>query len=78
MDPRTARQREPEIPQDVREQAKDIVAQYIIYSRETRIRRLESILRVALSVARLNRRDVEIRDVQRAIKLLNDAKSEET
>ena len=74
---RWVREHTPEIPQNVREQAKDVVAQYIVYSRETRIRRLESILRVALALARLNRRDVTVQDVQRAIRLLNDAKPRE-
>lgn len=41
------------------------------------MRTLESILRVALALARLSRRDVTVQDVQRAIRLLNDANHKE-
>lgn len=62
---------EPDLPQSVRDKAKEIVKQYIAYSRETRPRTLESILRIALSIARLNHRDVKVKDIQRAIEFLN-------
>ncbi len=55
----------------MRDRAKEIVRTYIEYAGEVRPRRLQSIIRVAKSLARLNRRDVEIQDVERGLKLIN-------
>ena len=68
------RTRNPELPNAVRQKAKDISRQYIMYSRETRPRRLERIIRIALAIARLNYRDCSIQDVNRALELINEIK----
>ncbi len=68
------RTRDPELPNAVRQKAKDISRQYIMYSRETRPRRLERIIRIALAIARLNYRDCSIQDVNRALEFINEIK----
>ena len=71
------REYEPEIPDTVRGEAVRNVNRYIRMGRETRPRRIESILRVAKSVARLNRRDVTREDVDRAIDLIAEMNDRE-
>lgn len=68
------RSRDPELPNAVRQKAKEISRQYIMYSRETRPRRLERVIRISLAIARLNYRDVQIGDVNRALEFINDIK----
>lgn len=67
------REYDPQIPQSVRDKGKELLETYIEYAGEVRPRRLQSIIRVAKSLARLNRRDVEIQDVERGLKLINQA-----
>ncbi len=64
---------DPQIPQSVRDKAKELGHTYIEYAGEVRPRRLQSIIRVAKALARLNRRDVEIGDMERSLKLINQA-----
>ena len=71
------REYEPEIPDTVRGEAVRNVNRYIRMGRETRPRRIESILRVAKSVARLNHRDVAREDVDRAIDLIAEMNDRE-
>ena len=66
----------PDIPETVRKQAQSLLRDFIEYSGETRIRRLERLIRIALAIARLNRRDVTLADFKRAIKLVKVAHDE--
>lgn len=64
---------EPSISREVRDRVKNLVCMYIDLDEGIRgsPRRKESILRVAFTVAKLHRRNVEVKDVMTAIKLLN-------
>jgi len=64
------RGREAYISDEVRKQGAELINKYIEYTRKTDIRHLEAIWRVARAIARLNYRDVEVRDVERAIGIL--------
>ena len=63
---------EPVIPKDVREKAKLLIQMLIDLEESVRgsMRKKESVLRVALTVAKLHKRNVEVRDFISAIKLL--------
>jgi DNA replicative helicase MCM subunit Mcm2 (Cdc46/Mcm family) len=67
------RLRKADVPDDVRESGAVEIKGYIRQSKNTDIRRVESIWRVARAIARLNYRDVTLLDVKTAIRLLNDA-----
>lgn len=64
---------EPMIPKEIREKAKLLLSMYIDLDENIRgsMRKKESIMRVAFTIAKLNKRNVEIRDFITAIKLLN-------
>ena len=64
---------EPSIPRDVRDKVKVLLCMYIDLDEGIRgsPRRKESILRVAFTVAKLHRRNVEVKDFLTAVKLLN-------
>jgi DNA replicative helicase MCM subunit Mcm2 (Cdc46/Mcm family) len=65
------RQFDPEISQQVRDEAKAEVERYIRYSKENRPRVIHSITRVAKAIARLNRRNAVAEDFGRAIGMIN-------
>lgn len=67
------RAREASIPDEVRAPGAEEIKRYIRQSGNTDIRRIESIWRVSIAIARLNYRDVSFRDVKLAIRLLDDA-----
>ena len=64
---------EPSIPREVRDKVKLLLCMYIDLDEGIRgsPRRKESILRVAFTIAKLHRRNVEVRDFLTAIKILN-------
>lgn len=64
---------EPSIPREVRDKVKLLLCMYIDLDEGIRgsPRRKESILRVAFTMAKLHRRNVEVRDFLTAIKILN-------
>ncbi|MFW6173490.1 MAG: hypothetical protein ACOC5T_07090 [Elusimicrobiota bacterium] len=63
----------PKITDETRKKGAELIDQYIEYSSNTDIRHIMSIWRVSRSLARLNYHEtVEIGDVKRAIKLLNN------
>ncbi len=64
---------EPSIPLEVREKIKLLVCMYIDLDENIRgsPRKKESLLRVAFTIAKLHRRNVEVRDLLTAIKVLN-------
>ncbi len=64
---------EPSIPREVRDKVKMLMCMYIDLDEGIRgsPRRKESILRVAFTIAKLHRRNVEVKDFLSAIKLLN-------
>ena len=64
------RSRESKISDEVREAGADWINEYIHSTGRTDIRHIESIWRVARSIARLNYRDVTVDDVKRAIHIL--------
>lgn len=66
----------PDIPETVRAQAKALMNDYIMMSGETRVRRLERVIRIALAIARLNHRDVVLKDFKRAIAMVQEAHTE--
>lgn len=63
---------EPIIPREVREKAKLLISMFIDLEESIRgsVRRKESLLRVAFTIAKLNKRNVEVRDIITAIKVL--------
>lgn len=62
---------EPEIPNKIREEIKELKNNYIdsVPKWEPDVRQKEGFLRIAESIARLNRRDVTVGDYERAIEL---------
>ncbi|MFH0903917.1 MAG: AAA family ATPase [Methanobacteriota archaeon] len=64
---------EPSIPREVRDKVKLLMCMYIDLDESIRgsPRRKESILRVAFTIAKLHRRNVEVKDFLNAIKTLN-------
>jgi len=68
------RSREAQLSDEVRSQGAKTIKNYIEYSKNTDIRRVQSIWRSARAIARLDYRDVEVADVHRAIKMLGDVK----
>ncbi len=64
---------EPTIPREVRDKVKLLLCMYIDLDEGIRgsPRRKESILRVAFTIAKLHRRNVDVRDFLSAIKILN-------
>jgi len=64
---------EPSIPREVRDKVKTLMCMYIDLDEGIRgsPRRKESILRVAFTIAKLHRRNVEVKDFLNAIKTLN-------
>ena len=61
---------DPQIPQSVRDAAKRLVGDnFIQLVGETRPRKIESVIRIAKSLARLNCRDVTVDDVRKAMLL---------
>jgi DNA replicative helicase MCM subunit Mcm2 (Cdc46/Mcm family) len=60
---------DPSIPETLRAEAVEAVDYYLRVGQETRPRRLESIVRVAKALPRLNHRNVERGDIDRAIDL---------
>lgn len=66
------RSREAQIPDEVRSQGAKVIKNYIEYSKNTNIRHVQSIWRVARSLARLNYSNVAVEDVKRAVKLLSN------
>lgn len=69
---RWIRSREASISDEVRSQGANIIKNYIEYSKNTNIRHVQSIWRVARSLARLNYSNVTVEDVKRAIKMLSN------
>jgi DNA replicative helicase MCM subunit Mcm2 (Cdc46/Mcm family) len=67
------RSRKAGIPEDIRNSGAEEIKTYIRQSKNTDIRRVESIWRVARAIARLNYRDVTLLDVKTAIRLLDAA-----
>lgn len=68
------RSREAQISDDVRSHGAKIIKDYIEYSKNTDIRQVQSIWRVARSLARLNFCDVTVEDVKKAVKMLSNNK----
>lgn len=66
------RSREAQIPDEVRSQGAKVIKNYIEDSKNTNIRHVQSIWRVARSLARLNYSNVNVEDVKRAVKLLSN------
>lgn len=68
------REFEPEMPDDVREEVKDLLDTYIQKNDDDSIevRQYERFIRIAHAIARLNHRDVRTEDVMRAIDLATD------
>lgn len=64
---------EPQIPKDVREKAKQLLCMYLDLDEGIRgsPRRKEAILRTAYTLAKMHRRDMEVKDILEAIMLLN-------
>lgn len=63
---------EPMIPLEVREKAKLLISMFIDLEESIRgsVRRKESLLRVAFTIAKLNKRNVETKDILSAIKIM--------
>lgn len=68
------RSREAQLSDEVRSHGAKIIKNYIEYSKNTNIRHVQSIWRVARSLARLNYSDVTVEDVKRAVKMLSNNK----
>jgi hypothetical protein len=67
---------EPGISDAVREEVDKLLETYIDLSHETAPRRFEGIMRIALAIARLNYRDMNVGDVQNAIKIFNERRND--
>lgn len=67
---------EPKISDSVREEVDKLLETYIDLSHETAPRRFEGIIRIALAIARLNYRDMNVGDVQKAIKIFNERRND--
>lgn len=65
----------PNLSESVRTQARALMDDYILMSGETRVRRLERVIRIALAIARLNRRDVVLQDFKRAIATIQESRA---
>ncbi len=66
----------PNLSESVRAQARALMNDYVLMSGETRVRRLERTIRIAIAIARLNHRDVVLQDFKRAIGMLHQAQSD--
>jgi len=66
----------PNLSESVRTQARALMNDYVLMSGETRVRRLERIIRIALAIARLNHRAVVLQDFKRAIGMVHEVQPE--
>ncbi len=71
-----ARSFTPRLPESVRTQARAFMGDYIVLSGETRVRRLERVIRIAMALARLSHRDAILEDFKRAVGMLHQAPSD--
>lgn len=66
------RSRDAQISDEVRSQGAKVIKNYIEDSKNTNIRHVQSIWRVAMSLSRLNYSNVTVEDVKRAVKMLSN------
>lgn len=70
---RWIKQFEPDIPEGTRKEVKEVLKEYIDKKDkdEVEVRDYERYMRIGMAIARLNRRDLKVEDVIRAISLVN-------